>query len=61
MKDYLGDAVYAESNDYGDITLTCEDGISTQERIVLDRGVQKAFLRFLERTGRLKDWKWGEG
>jgi len=36
VKEYIGDGIYAEYDDYGDIILTTEDGISVTNRIVVD-------------------------
>ncbi len=47
IKEYIGDAVYAELNDYGDIVLTTEDGIRVTNRIVLEPQVMKGFIDFL--------------
>jgi hypothetical protein len=35
-KMYLGDAVYAEADDFGGVILTTEDGIRATNRIVLE-------------------------
>lgn len=48
MKTYLGDGVYADLNDAGQIVLTTEDGISIQNEIFLEPEVVQALLRFLE-------------
>lgn len=41
-KVYLGDAVYAEADDYGGLALTTEDGIQVTNRIVLESQVLEA-------------------
>lgn len=48
FKDYLGDAVYADTDGYG-IILTTEDGISTTNTIVLEPEVLAALNRYAER------------
>ena len=49
-KVYLGDAVYAEVMDWGDIVLTTEDG--NNHRIVLEPQIVHAFELYL---GRVKE------
>lgn len=46
-KQYLGDAVYAEIMNYGELILTTEDGISATNRIVLEPQVIKALDLYL--------------
>lgn len=48
-KIYLGDGVYAEDNGY-EIVLTTENGISIQNRIVLEPAVMAALHRFYTRN-----------
>lgn len=48
-KDYLGDGVYAEVTEYGDLVLTTSDGIRDTNRIVLEPEVLAALLRYVER------------
>lgn len=50
-KTYLGDGAYAELQP-GELILTTEDGITVQNRIVLDSGVLAALLDFLFRDAR---------
>jgi len=47
-KQYIGDGVYAEWDDFGAIVLTTEDGVRTTNRIVLERGVFQSLLNFWE-------------
>lgn len=49
-KDYLGDGVYVETDDYGSVTLTTEDGYRTTNTIVLEDVVIEAFKHYLKRT-----------
>jgi len=44
---YLGDAVYAEVDDCGDLVLTTEDGIRATNRIVLEPQVLRALFEYL--------------
>ena len=44
-KTYLGDGVYIERDDYGNIILTTSDGIRTTNRIVLEIDVLFMYLR----------------
>lgn len=37
QKTYLGDGVYLELSEFGDLVLTTENGIATTNRIVLDQ------------------------
>lgn len=48
-KRYIGDGVYAEV-DNGDLILTTEDGISTQNKIVLEPEVLGALFVYLGQT-----------
>ena len=50
MKEYLGDAVYAEYTDRG-IELTTEDGIRVTNRIFLEPEVLHALISFAKRAG----------
>lgn len=52
MKDYLGDSVYAESDDLGGVRLTTENGLPTDpsNRIYLEDYTLAALLRFMERV-----------
>ena len=47
-KVYLGDAVYAEADDFGGIVLTTEDGIRATNRIVLEDDVIESFLDYVQ-------------
>jgi hypothetical protein len=49
VKTYLGDAVYAELDRYGDLVLTTEDGIQETNRIVLEPEVLLNLEQYLER------------
>ena len=48
-KDYLGDAVYAEVDDYGDLVLTTENGTRATNTITLEPAVIAALERYLAR------------
>jgi len=50
LKDYLGDGVYIDVDEIGNIVLTTEDGISVRDRIVFDDHVTEAFERWLGRA-----------
>lgn len=50
--DYIGDGVYVDIDEYGDVILTTEDGISVQNRVVLEPAVLGAFQRYLT------CWEW---
>lgn len=43
---YLGDAVYAELDEWGCIILTTENGLSVTNRIVLEPHVMDALVRW---------------
>lgn len=47
--DYLGDGVYADVSEYGELLLTTEDGVHVSNRIVLEVPVVRALLRYIER------------
>ncbi len=46
-KTYLGDAVYAGVDPFGDLVLTAEDGIRATNRIVLEPAVLQALFEYL--------------
>ena len=48
-KVYIGDAVYADFDRFGDLVLTTEDGLVAYNRIVLDGNAIEALERYLER------------
>ncbi len=48
-KEYIGDGVYADDSE-GVLVLTTEDGISVHDRIVIEREVLKALLRYVDRS-----------
>lgn len=50
MKEYLGDAVYAEKLDDNTIMLTTENGIHASNRIYLEPEVLRAFQRFVDKA-----------
>ena len=47
-KRYLGDGVYAQIEDYGDLILTTEDGVRVTNRIVLEPAVLLSLLKFFK-------------
>lgn len=47
-KQYLGDGVYIQVKEYGEIWLTTEDGVSVTNTIVLDSHVIQALVIFLK-------------
>ena len=49
-KEYLGDGLYAELNDYNQLVLTTEDGITTTNKIYLEPEVRDALLSYIGRT-----------
>ena len=49
-KTYLGDAVYAVFDQYGDLVLTTEDGRGATNTIVLEPEVLAALWLYVERT-----------
>lgn len=50
MKEYLGDGVYAEWDDYSNLLLTTENGISVDNQIYLEPQVFAALERFMKRV-----------
>ena len=50
MKEYLGDAVYVERNEFDDLVLTTENGIQITNRVVLEPVVYRAFEDFVRRS-----------
>jgi hypothetical protein len=46
-KVYLGDAVYAKIDDFGDLVLTVEYGLGAVETVILEPGVVNNLLEFL--------------
>jgi len=51
-KGYIGDGVYVEMDQYGDLVLTTEDGISVTNRIILEPGVWRALVMYAEHAQR---------
>lgn len=51
-KTYIGDGVYAERKDYGDIVLTTENGVATTNQIVLEPGVWDILVKWTTATER---------
>ena len=47
-KEYLGDSVYAESDEFG-VVLTTENGYGPSNTIYLEPEVIRALLRYIER------------
>ncbi len=47
-KRYLGDGVYVEIGDTGDLVLTTEDGVSVTNRIVFDEVTMAEFEQYVE-------------
>jgi len=50
MKEYLGDAVYAEVDRWGGIVLTTENGYSTSNTIVMEPQVITAMEAFIKQA-----------
>lgn len=48
VKFYLGDAVYADTDEYGRLVLTTEDGVSVSNRIVLEPEVEDCLLSYIK-------------
>lgn len=48
-KTYLGDAVYAQWTEYGELELTTEDGIRATNRIILEPEVLAELMRYVQR------------
>lgn len=49
MKEYIGDGVYAEIDQFRDLVLTTENGIEVTNRIVLEMEVLHDFVNFIHR------------
>ena len=47
-KSYLGDGVYIEQNDFGQVVLTTSDGLSDTNTIYLEPEVVRAIGRWLQ-------------
>ena len=47
-KEYLGDGVYTEQDEFENVVLTTENGLLTTNRIVLEPQVLQALLDFLD-------------
>lgn len=55
-KSYLGDGAYIQLGRFhGEVILTTEDGISTQNTVVLDPMTIDAMLRYLRKHGIISD------
>lgn len=55
MKRYLGDSVYAKTDDYEAIILTIEDGVSVSNVIYLGPEVIKALEQFIDEAREVKE------
>ena len=53
-KSYLGDAVYADKDEFNSLILTTEDGYTDTNRIVLEPEVLQALMDYLKVKGFLK-------
>lgn len=49
-KQYIGDSVYAEINEIGQIVLTTENGYGPTNTIYLEPEVMAALIKYLERA-----------
>lgn len=49
-KEYLGDGVYVERDEFGNLIVTTEDGIRATNRIVMEPEVLQSFLRWIGPT-----------
>jgi len=47
-KEYLGDAVYVDMDQFGSMVLTTSDGMQDTNTIVLESEVIRALLRWIE-------------
>lgn len=47
QKEYLGDGVYVEINESGDVVLTTENGLEITNRIVLEASIFQALVEYL--------------
>jgi hypothetical protein len=47
-KQYIGDGVYAEFDNFGDLVLTTEDGVLVTNRIVLEPETLSTLQQFLK-------------
>lgn len=54
-KRYIGDGVYADVNDIGDLVLTTENGIEVTNTIVVEPEVLAALLKFIDRVITARD------
>lgn len=48
MKEYLGDSVYCESDNYGGVILTLDNGLGSHTKIVMEDYVLKNFEYFIK-------------
>lgn len=46
-KTYIGDSVYADMDQWGDVVLTTENGLGPSNTIYLDRDVLENFFKFV--------------
>lgn len=53
MKSYLGDGTYVDFDGYS-LVLTTEDGISVQNRIVLEPAVYQALVEYVRKLQEVK-------
>lgn len=55
-KDYLGDSVYAEMDQYGGLVLTTENGYGPSNTIILKPQVQQALVYYTRRVLDNPNW-----
>ena len=53
-KEYLGDGVYAQKSQFGEVVLTTENGITATNTIILEPAVLQSFINWLKQTYNLK-------
>jgi hypothetical protein len=51
FKRYLGDGVFADISQFGEVVLTTENGINVTNTIVMEPEVIQAFKEFLHEVG----------
>lgn len=56
-KDYLGDSVYADISEYGELVLTTENGVEASNKIIMEPEVLNNMFRYLQRMGMIKENK----
>jgi hypothetical protein len=58
--EYIGDGAYCAINQYGDLVLTTENGVSVQNIVVIEPELYPVLERFVAQAREQKIGRWGK-